>query len=300
MEARPFFSVCIEVHNRADTLNRVLEHISQQICIDFELVIFNNNSTDDSDQIIKSFMLAHQEISTKYIVSDSEIPEISAWNAPLKYSEGEYIAICEGDDYFSPDHLHRARELLLENRHIGLYVAGSKLIEFHAPTVKSNRELFRELLTFRWCPPPSTFIFRRLSQKGVVNEFDEDFVWAGEYSLLSVILQDYEFTLINHEKNYVERGFRFYLKSSFHMRDMLQVRSDFSGLYSFHEGRLANEVIASRAWQLFWIGILNFQLDKKLISIFLSTARLTKPSAFRLSRIFLGVMRQEFARKIKS
>jgi len=300
MLAQPFFSICVEVRNRAETINKVLEHISNQFCKDFELIIFNNASEDCSGELIEDFISSNPEIVTKYFVSHSQVQEITAWNAPIKQASGKYIAICEGDDYFSPDHLSRAKELLTTTSDVALYVAGSKLKGFNFPILKNSDEIFCELLTFKWCPPPSTFIFQRESSTSKRYLFDEDFVWAAEYSLLAEVLQENRFVLINNEKNYVERGFRFYLKNSFHIQDMLLMREKFDQSYSFEEKQLADTAIATRAWQLFWIGLLNLTIDKELIRIFFRNLTPSRVPQMNLHKIFLRVLRQEIARRIKN
>ena len=51
----PFFSIVIPTRNRADTLKYTIKTILNQDFQDYEIIICNNNSVDDTEEIVKKF-----------------------------------------------------------------------------------------------------------------------------------------------------------------------------------------------------------------------------------------------------
>ncbi len=76
--------------------------LKQQIDFDTELIISNDCSTDATDQIIRQ-IIKHQNGNNKIIYIDHKKNigvELNAQYA-LKQCNGKYIAMCEGDDYWT-------------------------------------------------------------------------------------------------------------------------------------------------------------------------------------------------------
>jgi len=59
---RPFFSIVIPTHNRADLLYFAVKSFLQQDFGDFEIIISDNNSTDNTKDILKSLMINESNI----------------------------------------------------------------------------------------------------------------------------------------------------------------------------------------------------------------------------------------------
>ncbi len=267
-QSPPFFSVCIDVYNRETTIAKVLEAINSQTCRDFELIVVDNGSNDNSAKIILEKLDSFKDIGTLFILEDRKSNEISGWNSPLRYAKGKYIAICEGDDYFRFDHLDQAKKLLQQNPQAGIYVGGSKLekLETQIRLISASDSL-RKLMMLEWCPPPSCVIFKSTSQNQNPYHFDEDFVWAGEYSLYFAILRDGHDVIENNTENFVTRGFRFYLKNSFHMKDVLKFRHEKYFNYSQTEELILDSKLFYMAWHLFIFNLVFGKLDLKLVEI---------------------------------
>lgn len=248
----------------------VLKAIQNQTCRDFELVIVDNGSDDQSVRLIEREISNFQDIRVIFQKHAKTENEITGWNRPLSCARGQFIAICEGDDYFSPNHLQEAKNVLQSNQNIGIYVAGFNLTKFN-PSLKLSgyEEKLNELKLFKWCPPPSTAIFRRLSRNQNPYFFDESFVWAGEMSLYYKILVERFIVVENLSENFVQRGFNHYIKTSFHMKDMIKVRHGDWFEYSNNEKRFADSMIAKRALSLLIYQVIFARLETKLINIFL-------------------------------
>lgn len=83
----------------SEAINGVLNQI-----IDFnvELIIANDNSPDKTDQIVNQFILQSQsKISIRYVKREKNIGMISNFIDALSKATGDYIALCDGDDYWT-------------------------------------------------------------------------------------------------------------------------------------------------------------------------------------------------------
>lgn len=90
-------SVIIPVYNTELYLERCLNSIINQSFKNIELIIVNDNSTDNSPNIIKSFMQKYDNI--KYIDNKENKGVSNCRNEAIKISEGEYILFVDSDDY---------------------------------------------------------------------------------------------------------------------------------------------------------------------------------------------------------
>ena len=55
MSNKPYFSVVIPTYNCADLLNRAIDSVLAQTFQDFEIIVVDNSSTDDTDVILNSY-----------------------------------------------------------------------------------------------------------------------------------------------------------------------------------------------------------------------------------------------------
>lgn len=90
-------SVIVPVYNTEPYLERCLNSIINQSFKDIELIIVNDNSTDNSSNIIKSFMDKYNNI--RYIDNKENKGVSNCRNEAIKVSNGEYILFVDSDDY---------------------------------------------------------------------------------------------------------------------------------------------------------------------------------------------------------
>ena len=89
-------SVIVPVYNTYDYLNKCLDSLVNQSFKDYEIIIVNDGSTDDSEKIIKKYQKKYSNI--KYYYKENGGLS-SARNYGIKYANGDYIAFVDSDDY---------------------------------------------------------------------------------------------------------------------------------------------------------------------------------------------------------
>lgn len=120
----PVISVVMPVYNGARYIRESIESILNQTYKDFELIIINDGSTDNSEEIVLSYtdpriVYLKNEVNSKICVT---------LNRGLDAARGEYIARLDCDDIAMPNRLERQKQYLDEHPEIG--IVGSDIITF--------------------------------------------------------------------------------------------------------------------------------------------------------------------------
>ncbi|MFV5684499.1 glycosyltransferase family 2 protein [Flavobacterium sp. GB2R13] len=96
----PFFSVIIPLFNKEKFIELTLKSVLNQTFIDFEILIINDGSTDNSAQIIKGF----DDPRIRYFYKENAGVS-SARNDGIEKAQSNYISFIDADDYWYPDFL---------------------------------------------------------------------------------------------------------------------------------------------------------------------------------------------------
>lgn len=192
----PFFSICIPATNRGETIYRALKSITEQTYRNFEVVIVNCNSIDETNEEIERFFESNdynrRKFEYKYIQLNYTPKGTEDWNDPLKYAKGRYIAMLEGDDYWLSDHLMNAYRAISNNSNIGVYGASNKNITRPFQGVLKNARAKRYCYIMRQgVVPPSESVFIRVNKQGVPFFYNsEEYHYSPEISLYLDIILD--------------------------------------------------------------------------------------------------------------
>ena len=119
-----FFSVVIPLYNKADTIERAIRSVYGQTCHDFELIVVNDGSTDDSRSIVEKLS---REFSLR-LVDKPNGGVSSARNAGAQVAQGEYIALLDGDDIWDENHLSCLKEIVQKYPGLGIIGTGYREI----------------------------------------------------------------------------------------------------------------------------------------------------------------------------
>lgn len=102
------FSVIVPVYNREKSISRTIKSVLDQTYKDFELIVVDDCSTDNSWDIIS-------EIKDDHIISvklSKNSGAAAARNQGIKLSRGKYISLLDSDDYYEPEFLELTAEAL--------------------------------------------------------------------------------------------------------------------------------------------------------------------------------------------
>lgn len=123
--AHPFFSVVVTTYNRASLLTRALQSLVIQSEIDFEALIVDDGSTDNTKEIVES-KFAHDP-RFKFIRQE-HAGSTAAKNKGLSLGSGGWLTFLDSDDEFDPEHLSLRRKVILNNPGVRFFHGGVKVI----------------------------------------------------------------------------------------------------------------------------------------------------------------------------
>lgn len=100
-EKIPTVSVVIPTYNRAHLVGRAIQSVLNQTYQDFEIIVVDDGSTDNTEEVVKSF----NDPRIRYIRHDQNRGGSAARNTGIKMARGEYIAFQDSDDEWLPEKL---------------------------------------------------------------------------------------------------------------------------------------------------------------------------------------------------
>ena len=131
------FSVIIPVYNGAKFIDNAIKSVFSQTCQDFELIIVNDGSSDETMDVLKKYE-DNQKIK---IISQQNSGVSIARNNGFNASEGEYIAFLDADDVWHANHLEVMGDLIQKYPDAGLYGTFTRT-ELVSGDVIDNPEFF--------------------------------------------------------------------------------------------------------------------------------------------------------------
>lgn len=112
----PFVSIITPCYNAESVIAKTIESAIKQTCIDWEMLIVDDCSTDDSAKIINQYASKDNRIKYFKTKAPSGSPSIPR-NIGIENSKGKYIAFLDADDIWLPDKLQKEVEFLEDNGH---------------------------------------------------------------------------------------------------------------------------------------------------------------------------------------
>lgn len=106
------FSVIIPTYNREKELPRALLSIVQQSYKNFEVVIVDNGSTDDTKNVINGFINDYPEIDIQYIYQKNSGSPAGSRNSGIKAAKYDWVAFLDSDDTWEDNKLEKIAQVI--------------------------------------------------------------------------------------------------------------------------------------------------------------------------------------------
>lgn len=145
-------SVIVPVYNTEQYLSKCIESILGQTFKNFELLLVDDGSTDDSGCICDYYEGIDNRVKT---IHKNREGVAKARNDGLNYALGNYIAFCDSDDYFLPNWIETLLDAMKENEADCVSVVLNRNVEKTLVEIRHDRDItdymIRRLLLFgRW------------------------------------------------------------------------------------------------------------------------------------------------------
>lgn len=220
-------SIITPVYNGQDFLRRSIKSVLAQTYQNWELLLIDDGSSDNSVQIIENY-LEDDRIKLLRNELNSGIP--ATRNKGIENSHGEFIALLDQDDEWLPQKLEKqVNKFLEDDDSFGLIYSNVEVRTDQGIVTERKKEIEPEvdiqsnlklILTRNLITSPTVMIKRRaLTEVGL---FDESIRWGGDdYDLWIRIAHKYKFDYIDevlciryeHQQNYSADKKRMMLKT---------------------------------------------------------------------------------------
>jgi len=158
LEKNPTVSVIIPTYNRAHLIERAIQSVLNQTYQDFEIIIVDDGSTDNTEEVIKEFQEKDKRV--RYIKHNTNKGGNTARNTGLKSIKGEYVAFLDSDDEWLPKKIEKQLEVFKnsKDRKLGFVYCGAFFIK------EDSKEKITEIL-----PKKRGYLFKELLERNCIT-----------------------------------------------------------------------------------------------------------------------------------
>jgi glycosyltransferase involved in cell wall biosynthesis len=121
----PLVSICTPTYNRPKLLRRTIESCLAQTCQDFEIIITDNSTNDDSAQMVAKI----QDPRIRYFSNNGNIGSLENYKKAVSMARGKYVQILADDDLLKPKFLELMVDAFEKNPTVGVVMAPIDLID---------------------------------------------------------------------------------------------------------------------------------------------------------------------------
>jgi len=207
MKNKPLFSVIIPTYNRASLIPFTLNSVLEQTFFDFEVIIIDDGSTDNTTEIIQPY-LADRRVYY-YKIKNSE--RSAARNYGVQKSAGRYVTFLDSDDLFLPWHLKTAHQKIEETNSAPIFHLAYEILHSNGHTDQLPElpsPVNEKLLEGNFLSCIGVFLQRDVALE---NRFDENLSRSEDYELWMriasrmpiLIFNEVTSRLINHNERSV-------------------------------------------------------------------------------------------------
>jgi glycosyltransferase involved in cell wall biosynthesis len=189
-------SVIIPTFNRADKILRAVSSILDQSFRDYEIIVVNDGSDDNTDEILASY-----RDNIHYIIHNKNLGVSAARNSGIKVSQSPLIAFLDSDDYWLPEKLDVQVKFFRDNidavasQTDEIWIRNGVRVNPRVKHFKPSGDIFEPSLKLCLVSPSAVMLRRNVLDE--VGLFDEQLPVCEDYDLWLRISCRYPIHLID-------------------------------------------------------------------------------------------------------
>jgi len=199
----PELSIIMATYNRSKLLKRAILSIINQTCEDFELIIVEGSSPDDSETVIKSF----KDKRIRYVRQKENRGMLSARNIGLNLAKGKYVCFHDDDDELTPNSVQKVIDSFkeLENKSVSIVFFDS--MDSETKKVMHYTDFFEGFISYEdfLCEKVSSEFWPVIDRKIIGKQRFDERLWGVE-GIFWLRLLKY------HKAYYLPKALRIYYK----------------------------------------------------------------------------------------
>lgn len=181
----PKISINIITYNRAAYLPEAIRSVLEQSFSDWELIIVDDASTDNTESVVKNFIAADSRV--KYFKNDQNKGVARSRNRALMASQGDFIAVLDSDDLWcNTEKLQKQLEVFVSNKDAVLVGGNGVIIDKNGVEhgdyicASSDKQIRQKFLLKNQFIHSSVMFSRQVAASG---GYDESLVVGEDYDL---------------------------------------------------------------------------------------------------------------------
>lgn len=144
-------SVVIPLYNKEKSIRTTLESVIAQSYTDYEVIIVNDGSTDNSLNVVKMFINRCQITNDICKILEQPNSGVSAArNAGILTAKGDYVAFLDGDDLWDKDFLKEMAQLIQDYPGKSIYGLGCAQIVGNEISAEKGNSYYRGITEWNW------------------------------------------------------------------------------------------------------------------------------------------------------
>ena len=164
-------SIIMPSYNTAPYISESIQSVLAQTYVDWELIIIDDCSTDDTDSVVSSYF---SDRRIKYLKNDRNSGAAVSRNKALREAKGKWIAFLDSDDLWMPDKLEKQFIFMEHNNYIFSYTNYSEIDEEgqkKGVTVTGPKRITKVGM-FNYCWPGCLTVMYDMSVVGLIQIAD--------------------------------------------------------------------------------------------------------------------------------
>lgn len=157
-------SIVTPVYNAQDTIAETIESVLAQTYENWEMILVDDCSTDDSGKIILDY--ADKDSRIRYFKQETNQGVANARNTAIGKVKGRYLAFLDSDDLWYRDKLEKQLQFMKENAVVFCYTACEIIDKYGKPTGKTRyvppKADYEQLLKGNYIPCLTVMIDRKV------------------------------------------------------------------------------------------------------------------------------------------
>ena len=153
IEIQPIVSICCITYNHGKYIRDAIEgFLMQKISFPIEILIHDDASTDKTADIIREYKLKYPDIIKPIYQTENQYSKGISISATYQFprARGKYIALCEGDDYWTdPYKLQKQVDFLEANAEYGLVSTDIDLIDENGKHIPDNNMVLKQRANYK-------------------------------------------------------------------------------------------------------------------------------------------------------
>lgn len=231
----PAVSIACVTYNHIEYIDKAVNGFLMQRCdFDYEIIIGDDNSTDGTKEILEKYKNEFPE-KIKIITSDRNSGSLENNIKVISSCAGEFIAFCDGDDYWTdPFKLQKQVDFLKDNHDFIMTYADISFVDHKNQEIQNERKTNHQKVIYK-----SGEIFWDLFKNSFIN------------TNTACVRSEIVFQLLNYVKNHKKNRhyiYDYWLWLNVARRGKVKFMNEKMAAYRIHGRRISNKSYFDKRW----------------------------------------------------